>query len=239
MAYPQQAYSRNVFTRYLDTFYSLDNPNNNSASVPVDAAALSAITDTARFQNNTTQATGAAQPVYKTAIINGHNVARFSGAQFTQVANNVKNNFGTGAFSFVLAGTTSSTAGASNVTFIGNCGAAAGGVAIGRVGANFAVTFRGVAGYAYVGGWTANVPAVFLVTYNGAGTLKIYKNRPLVSTIATGGLLSSTYPLNLGSFDGVADFWTGDLLCYGFAKRELVASEITAVNEAACTLAGT
>ncbi len=226
-------YSMQVLNLQPNIFIDASNPNNNSGSIPTDGTALSTLTDLTGL-NTFTQAVGAAQPTYKTNIINGQNIIRFAGAQWMNCANNARNQFAANSSLSIFTIAASNAIGGLNNNYFINKGVFPTG-GWGAYAANAALDFGFVATTKAQYECTTNVFSGTFKIYTalftqGAGSTTFYVNGASAETkTGTAGSAASTAVVNFGSDQANTRTWNGDIQCIIVFYRLLNTNEFNAV----------
>lgn len=226
-------YSQQVLNLLPNIFIDASNPNNNIASIPADGTALSTLTDLTGL-NTFNQATGAAQPIYKTAIVNGQNIIRFSGAQWMNCNNNSKNQFATNSSLSVFCIANSGAISGLNTNFFINKGVFPSG-GWGCYAVNAALDFGFVTTTKAQYECTTNVFSSSFKIYTalctqGSGSTTFYVNGASAETkTGTAGSVAYTGVVNFGSDNANTRTWNGDIQCVIVFYRLLSTNEFNAV----------
>jgi hypothetical protein len=190
-----------------------------------DGVSISSIIDQGITPNNMSQATGAAQPIYKRAIINGNPVLRFSGAQWMSSPNGVNNAYA-GAMSIFCVFATPNNSPASTGRII---------TKISSWGLSYASTN---ATFSFTGPYTAtgliaanntfyNIGAF----YDGSANTTFYRNGALFQNVALAAVMpASSSDLYLGSRDGLTNFIECDIAFLAVKFGTLSNFQINAIN---------
>jgi hypothetical protein len=225
--------SQQILNLNPNIFIDANNPNNNAASIPTDGTALSTLTDLTGL-NTFTQATGAAQPTYKTAIINGQNIIRFAGAQWMNCNNNSKNQFAANSNLSIFCIANSNAISGFNTNFFVNKGVFPVG-GYGSYAVNAALDFAFVATTKAQYECTTNVFSgtfkIYTALFTAAsGSTAFYLNGGSAETkTGTTGSAASTAVVNFGSDQANLRTWNGDIQCVIVFYRLLNTNELNAV----------
>lgn len=226
-------YSQQVLNLLPNIFIDATNPYNDNTNIPTDGTALSTLTDLTGL-NTFTQGTGAAQPIYKTGIVNGQNIIRFAGAQWMNCNNNAKNQFATNSDVSIFCIANSGAISGLNTNFIMNKGVFPTG-GWGAYAVNAALDFGFVTTTKQQYECTTNVFSSSFKIYTAlltasAGSTTFYVNGASSETkTGTTGSVAYTGVVNFGSDLANLRTWNGDIQCVIVFYRLLNTNEFNAV----------
>lgn len=231
-------------TRYIRAFnprqanftaiWDASNPLGNG-SIPADAASMASWVDLTTNGNTLSQATGAAQPIYKTAIVNRLNILRFNGSsQYLSVANNASNQFATNdsVSIFGIAACDTPTGGV-NQGIIAKGQFPTGGFLSFVTNATGLLNFTAttIASYAATSAFVANTFQSFSEIYDATSGVTFYKNGANSNFVAGTGLAASSQILTVGAGAlGAGNFFDGDMQFLALLKGVANAALINSMN---------
>jgi hypothetical protein len=196
------------------------------AGYPADGSSVSSILDLGRSGNNLSQATGAAQPIFKRDIINGNPILRFSGAQWMSSPAGANNAYA-GAMSVFVVWSTPNTSPAPIARTITKVSS----WTLSYVTED--IQFGLFAGGSYTADNIIANDTVYNTgtVFNGSTATDFYRNGELFTTVSAAGTMSGTASdLYFGSRDGTQHFITGDVGFLCVAYRALSSFEIGKLN---------
>ncbi len=216
-----------------------------NGTLPSNNTAIATLTDKSGLGNTFLQATGAAQPIYKTGILNGCGVLRFDGASnFMSCANSANNTYSTNGdvsvFSICMTTTTP--------TVFDQFIMAKGGFPNGGWGAYnslaspnaFGYVSTNVAQYTSTNSFVNNTFTIYSAVYANNSSITFYKNGNFASqdSMASANSVANANALTLGVDMGGVRLWPGDMRMILVYYKALNNSELSAVHGWLKSIAG-
>ena len=190
--------------------WDLNNPNNNTSSIPANGAQITSVLDLGTSPTNVSQSTSANKPIYVNPAINTSNAISLNGTtQNLTSSGTVTYAANTPVSVSALVYPTTIAAGVARFLSVKNGSA---GFGVGRSGANAIFSLYGVADYTTSSAvFAANTWAVLSVTWMPSGSIFFYLNGAQVYTTTTSTSNAATANICIGGETATTLLWAGSV----------------------------